>query len=317
MRRGIAICVLSGIVYASGYASAAIVPYVADANTIALYHFDEAAGAADPGNPFINAGTGGATLNLTNTGGPDGRNNATVGGYGGPAYAGFGSSFRPLLAGDGTNHGAVPTATGGGAITAGTMNQTALQGVDGRFTYEALINISATTAEQQILAHDGNPNRGFLFRVVSGTLDFYNGTASLNALIPTTGTHAFEANQWFHVAVTYDGADATPGNLKFYWTRLDSGVEAANQIGSATLSLASDVVDNPNIFGVGTTTRNQFRAELSGSIDEVRISSVVRGPTDFLFGPAVAVPEPGSFAALAVGAFGLAWTLRRRRANAA
>ena len=54
------------------------------------------------------------------------------------------------------------------------------------------------------------------------------------ALVPTTGFHAINNTDWFHVAVTYDGLDDTVGNLSFYWTKVDPSVTQANQLGMRT-----------------------------------------------------------------------------------
>lgn len=149
---------LSAAVAAAAFTGAAstfgaIAPYAADANTLGLYHFDEVAGAADPGNPFGNSGSNGVVL--TNTGGPDGRSNTTTGGYGAASLTGFGSSFDVRNSGNGT-YFSVANAQGGGARTSGAVTQSLFQGSSGAFTYEALFRISDTTGEQTFLSHDGD-----------------------------------------------------------------------------------------------------------------------------------------------------------------
>lgn len=258
-----------------------------DLNLIASYHFEE-----QPGNAIINYGSGGAVLNLTNTGGANGRNNGG-GGYGAEAYPGAGKAFNIPDSGDGTVH-ASKSATGGGLLTSGNVLQSALQGETGAFTYEALIRISSTTSEQDIIAHDGldNSARGFLFRVKAGSLALYpgSGMAEVSATIPTSGTHAFVANEWFHVAVSYNGSEGVAGNVKFYWTRAGQENGAANRIATATLAadLRGDV-SNP--LGIGTTTRDAFRFELDGTVDEVRLSGVERNADELVFQPGE-LPEP-------------------------
>ncbi len=232
---------------------------------LAHYNFDVASGT------FVNQGSGGTALNLTNTGGAAGRDGTGSGGYGATGYSGYGTAFDVLASGDNTYHTAT-SSIGGGALTASNVAQSALQGSDGAFTYEALISISTTAGEQNILSHDGDVTRGFLFRVNAGTLSFYDGTASFSAPIPTTGTHAFVANNWYHVAVAYNGSGGTTGNLKLYWTKLGAGASSANQIGTATV--AADLSGSvSNKLGAGTTTRFPFRYELRGLIDEVRITN--------------------------------------------
>ena len=101
--------------------SAVVGPYASDANSLGLYHFNETPGLSDPGNAIVNFGTGGTALNLTNTGGPDGRNNMGSGGYQAAGASGFGSSFDVLLSGDGTyKTGSGPMTSGGGLTTTRT-----------------------------------------------------------------------------------------------------------------------------------------------------------------------------------------------------
>lgn len=253
-------------------------PYAPDANTVALYHFDESPGDADPGNPFENFGSGGSALNLTNTGGPDGRDNSAAngGGYQAPTVrADFGHAVDVLLSGSGSYHsGTTGSPVGGGTTTAGSVAQTALQGADGAFTYEALAVFHSATSEQTVISHDASgTSRGFMLRVLSGNLNFYTGSTSHTASIPTTGPHAFAANEWFHVAVTYNGEQGTEGNLKLYWTRIAAAGATANLLGSA--QLVADLANATNPLGVGTTTRSPYRFE-PVRIDEVRISAVAR-----------------------------------------
>jgi len=258
------------------------------AGAIAWYRFEEDAGAADPGAVIVNHGDGGAALNLADTGGPDRRDNTGAGGYGAPGLEGRGLAFDVLASGDGVHHSATGGApTGGGLTTISSVPQSALQGADGAFTYEALVKLSGIGSEQTILAHDGTATRGFLFRIQNGQLSFYTGSGSVTATIPTAGSNAFAAGQWFHVAVTYDGLEGVSDNLRFYWTALATTPRptAANLAGTATL--AADLpggVMNP--LGVGTTTRSPYRFELAGLIDEVGISGHARTAEELAnFGP--------------------------------
>jgi|GEM_PF-523793 Inosine-uridine nucleoside N-ribohydrolase len=245
---------------------------------VAWYRFEESPGEGDPGAAIVNHGDAGSLLNLVNTGGPDGRDNVGAGGYGAPGPDGRGHAFDVLASGDGVYHSASDgSPTGGGLTTSASVPQSALQGADGAFTYEALVKVPGIQAEQTILAHDGASTRGFLFRIQNGRLSFYTGAGSITAEIPTSGPHAFAADRWFHVAITYDGREGTADNVCFYWTSLSATPRptAANLVGTATL--AADLPGGVmNLLGVGTTTRSPFRFELAGLIDEVGISARAR-----------------------------------------
>ncbi len=307
---------------AGSSAQAVVAPYVADANTLHLYHFDEAPGAADPGNPILDY-TLGTAINLTNTGGPDGRDNVGGGGYQAAAAPGFGNAFDILASGNGT-YATIATATTGGVRSAGAVLQSSLQGASGAFTYEALIRVNTLAgSEQIILSHDGNQagsssgttGRGFILRLIDtnsdssvDTLGFFYGVPSTshNKVLPTSGDHALATDTWFHVAVAYTGAEGAADNLAFYWTRLDSGVEAANSIGTTTMAADLASTADGNWLGVGAVTRGDFRFQLRGLVDEVRISDIARSSADFVF-----VPEPASLGLLAMASGALMRRARR------
>jgi hypothetical protein len=167
-------------------------------------------------------------------------------------------------------------------LTADSVLQSALQSESGAFTYEGILWLDGTGVEQTILSHDGDGTRGFLFRVIDGKLKLYTGSTNVEATIPTSGIHAFVADKWFHVAITYTGSQEAADNLRLYWTALDSAATEANLIGTGTLS--ADLTGSvANRLGIGTTTRSPFRFEC-GVVDEIRISRVARGAGDFLFG---------------------------------
>lgn len=180
-------------------------------------------------------------------------------------------------------------------------------GATGAFTIEAMVRFDKLPTESQnvassIVSMDGeNTNRVFNLRVdqagflafipLSGTIE---GGGAL-AAIPLEGAHGINTKDWFHVAVTYDGNDGLPNNLRLYWTRLDVLHEEAHLIGSGTL--AEDFSKLVADFAIGNEARTQWgnaEAEpFSGCIDEVRISSVARHPSDFLFVPEEKRIHPG------------------------
>lgn len=235
-------------------------PYTVDANTRHLWHFDE----SNPGPARPAAGIVGS-FNLT----PE--NGASLGVASASGLTSAGETLAATAAG--FRGAAIPVS--------------AVTGPGGAFTFEAVISTSNITDLQQIItmenASGSASERPFQFRIDAGNLRFINvsaGPQSVLAPIPTTGPDAFVANEWFHVAVAYNGSEGTPDNIRLYWTRLDPFRTAANSIHSATL--AADLGGIATTFGVGQDYRNS-NANLKGRIDEVRISAIVRGPSDFLF----------------------------------
>ncbi|MES2438303.1 MAG: LamG-like jellyroll fold domain-containing protein [Verrucomicrobiota bacterium] len=172
-----------------------------------------------------------------------------------------------------------------------------LMGADGAFTMEAIVKLdmlpSASpgyAADIVTMDDDAQENRVFLFRIEKpGFLSFVpiSGDAVRGgglATIPTTGPHAIEAHEWFHVAVTYDGNENVSDNLKLYWTRIGAGAEAANLIGRGTLS--ADLDRDLGDFAIGNSGKINVLGPFEyfpGCIDEVRISNIARQPHDFFF----------------------------------
>ncbi len=172
-----------------------------------------------------------------------------------------------------------------------------IMGRGGAFTIEALVKFNRLPADApglalDVVSMDGErASRVFNFRIEKpGFLTFIpfageNVRGGGLATIPLAGPHAINTRDWFHLAVTYDGNEGTPGNLKLYWTRIAPGLAAANQIGSG--SLAADLSTELGDFAIGNTGRTIYgRGECNpfpGLIDEVRISSIARQAEDFFF----------------------------------
>ncbi|MES2657725.1 MAG: histidine kinase [Verrucomicrobiota bacterium] len=278
---------LSGILVAD----AEVRPYEVDEFTLQLWHLDEGA------PPFKTSVKDGISLR--------GIHNGAVPGEQGLAGLGRAVSFnhhkggtpgQPNLAG-----GIVTLAPG---LASGPQDNAPkdfrFQGADGAFTYEAMVKFDRLPSEASsvalaIITLDGEQNdRVFSFRVErEGFVSFSplpnsGAVGGAIASIPTNGPDAINTKDWFHVAVSYDGRPGVPGALQLYWTRLDSRRESANRIGVGMLSQNLSQISGD--FAVGNEARNHIQGNAEaepfpGLIDEVRLSSVARHPTDFLFVP--------------------------------
>jgi len=282
-----------------------LAPYAPDEQTLHLWHLDEKA------PPFVDSAPGGLDLQgLLN----DAR-------AGQPSLPGLGSSisFHHDAGGErGTMrlHGAILLAAP--ALAEGPQDNAPsdfrFAGTDGAFTYEVLARFDVAPPEagplpQCLISMDGeSANRVFNFRIEpAGLLAFIPlataaGGGAL-AAIPTTGEHAVNTTDWFHIAVTYDGREGTPNNLKLYWTRLDVPRAEAHLIGSGTLW--ADLPPETADFAIGNEARNQSKTlpgnaeaePFPGCLDEVRLSAVARAPDDFVFVDPARRPQGGHAAA--------------------
>jgi hypothetical protein len=269
-------------------------PYSRDANTLHLWHLDEAAA------PALDSAPGGT--NLTALG-----NGATLGNA---SFTGFGTALSTSAA---TNAYLAPR-----PLVDGTGDDCAMAYADpvtGAFTYEAIICVQfdpATNFSRSLPLYlltgdndsgEANSARAFQFRILpngtamSGTattdyrLHFYNAkdNGSYFAVIPRTGTNALAVGNWYHVAVTYDGNEGVAGNTKLYWTLLAPNRVQANQLAGTTLVAMTDLATNAtpdftlgNIGRMSGTTP-QPNSDWPGLIDEVRVSNIARSPLDLLF----------------------------------
>ena len=194
----------------------------------------------------------------------------------------------------------------------GAGDNTTLQyaGADGAFTFEAIVKIGFdpllvqaagdASASMQILSGDGDsgPNRVWQFRIVprgtanagtAPTLEFVNihaetGVQILTATLPVgADPNAIAQGNWYHVAVAYNGSEATADNVKFYWTLLDSSRTAANALFSGQMT--DDLITESPDLVIGNEGRavGGSSGNFVGVIDEVRISSIARSASGFLF----------------------------------
>lgn len=278
-------------------------PYTADADTLHLWHLDESS------FPAADTGTG-TTIDMSET--DDGSGGVPA--LGAAGFTGFGTALDMGT----TDH------TDAVENTSAGLSQSAWQGTDGAFTYEALIRpntIDAGSNDEDVMMIIGRDDgfssgRAFQFRIFNGNLEFIPiGEGSGSVAIPTSGPHGFVQDEWFHVAVAYDGDPTGTDDLNFYWTRVDDSFTQANLL-ATTGDLSADIPtdssnDTPSaigssISGVSAGAPSLEFNNLRGLIDEVRVSGVARGADEFIF-----VPEPASAALLGLGGVLL---LSRRRA---
>ncbi|MBK1882525.1 hypothetical protein JIN85_08865 [Luteolibacter pohnpeiensis] len=195
-----------------------------------------------------------------------------------------------------SNFGTSVTLSGAGDGLFGGVEENAVADILGPnhttagWTIEALVNFSSVTGGQREIVSMDNEgsNRPFQFVLSDNgsNLRFHSisgdGTPH-NAPIPTSGIHAFVANTWYHVAVTYTGDETQANNLRIYWTRVDAGVTEANLIGS--FSMTADVSSGTGDFAIGNELRDTGGSSegLRGQIDEVTISEGPKAADDFIF----------------------------------
>lgn len=284
-----AVAIGSGLI--SPVLHAGVAPYAsADADTTYLYHFNEASGVSSAANT---GSTGRAALSVDgNPYAGDGVDQALITSVlGFPGLSGFGNAAYVIsdacLGVDADGNGAFRAGDAAPVGPDQMADHSTIYGTGNAFTLEAMINIpSITSGNREIICTDHNgaaADRGFQFRVNGlGQLEFNAiGTtpAAATVAIPTTGTHGFVPDQWFHVALTYDGT-----TLRFYWTKVDASVTAANEIGTNTVETVELADDAILVLGnEGRSTGGLGGEPLGGYLDEVRISKVARTPGQFIF----------------------------------
>lgn len=274
-------------------------PYVPDEHTFVLLHLDEpassgiAANAVAGGPSFVASANPSAATPRQPAPGILGAPGASGFGYDFGTCANLSFSNSMALYIDANGNGVADLDTAGGSPGADEVSGSSFTGPNGEFTLEALVNLpSLTGANREIISMDnsrGASERPFQFRITAtGQLEFNNiavSGANPKTTIPTTGPDAFVPNQWFHVAMTYDGA----GTIVFYWTKLDGARTAPTVL--AVHSVPALNLTGSAVLTIGNENRNTSGEGLLGMIDEVRISSIARTETDMIFDPS-APPIP-------------------------
>ncbi len=261
------------------------IPYALDADTLHLWHLDDANGLyavdAVSNNP----------ITLTNLGMP----NPGIGPY---TNTSLGNASAPGL-------GTCDTSTTKQHLLYGGLFPDVTQfrnPTSGAFTFEALLNLNSSfaTAVMDIVAGDQPSSsvsmRGWLWRIYNGTLQWnlLGGTTdNFRTNLPTTGPDAVALNTWYHVAITYTGNTPTNGDtpnlITFYWTLLDPSRTHAEPFAQFTAAFPLDGLGTSQpALGIGGSARNITsnpgnNEGVIGSIDEVRISQVARASNEMAF----------------------------------
>lgn len=274
-------------------------PPPADLHTLQLWRFEEPASASAANNAVPGAVTLAAIMNGASLGHP------SLPGFGNAASTYDGGPSATLSA----NPNGVPgrdAALGPVPFANGLEDNTHIPhtGTNGAFTLEALIRPDFhplalavppdTSRDMQVISADAEESvRLFQFRLFWSSannpnpqLQFINigsPIQTLTANLPTTGSNAITASNWFHVAVTYNGQPDTPGNLKLYWTCAETNRIRADLL--ASLRMTNPLPVGTADWGIGNEGRATGGASgnFVGLMDEVRFSSVAREADDFLF----------------------------------
>ena len=175
-------------------------------------------------------------------------------------------------------------------------------------TLESATGLDSARAFQFRLRHrNGAAQLSFI------ALEISSSNPYIEAPIPTTGPHAYAADDWYHVAATYDASGVGIGHMKLYWTKLSALPGEANELTNTTVhngrggdgkQLAD--IDGTAYFLVGNRwgTGGIQDEDLHGLVDEIRISSTVRGADEFIF-YSQPVAEPGALPLIACALLGL------------
>jgi autotransporter-associated beta strand protein len=276
-------------------------PYTPDANTVFLFHLDEASLATTAVNApgTIAAGTNAIAYKQGTATSANSPTDATIlgaVGASGFAFGNFGKAATITHPGTTITNGIGVDMNGNGAFNLNNgnspnngdslANSSLILGPNNSFTVEALINLPDTNAgNREIVCADNGQTRSFQFRVTGTNVELNTlfGTPSdFLVPIPRTGPHAFVPNSWFHVALAHSEVGGNPTNV-IYWTSLGDSFTTANAILTTNAGpvnpAAQLILDIGNeARGTGGSTEG-----LRGSIDEVRISRGARGATQMMF----------------------------------
>ncbi|MHB1050366.1 MAG: LamG-like jellyroll fold domain-containing protein [Bacteroidota bacterium] len=141
--------------------------------------------------------------------------------------------------------------------------------LENQFTFEAWVKIPATidTADRVIIGK-GKTNLSVAYQLsltTAGKLHVYldNDTSDLVGL---ESSSAILPDRWNHVAATYNGSD-----LRLFINGTESG----------SASVSEHILNSAEPLFIGKSLANSADDYFNGEIDEVRISSLARTPSEF------------------------------------
>jgi hypothetical protein len=266
------------------------IPYAVDADTLHLWHLQDASGL------YATDAVATSSITLTNYGEPSPGTgpytNTSLGSASGVTYPGLGicdtsTTKQHLLYG-----GQFPDVSQFRNATSGA------------FTFEALVklNTAFSTADAEVLCGDNTDAasaRGWQWRIYQNVMEWnlLAGSTSDNDFkltLPTKGPDAIVTGVWYHMAITYTGSTPTnsdtPNLITMYWTPLDPSRTYADTLGQVTATRPLDGGSGLATpwLGIGGSARNipsnpGNNEGLIGSIEEVRVSDIARGSNQMAF----------------------------------
>lgn len=298
MPRSLRSLLLVGLFLCAISARAAFQPYTPDANTLFLFHLDEAAGTT----AITNLGTMGGIAYSVNMTTASANPPLITNVLGATGFSAFGNAANC----NGTGYSIGFDADGSGVYQGETFDDLSMSdlnmgnGGTTPWTLEALIYPSVTNVNQEIITTDSSAtSRGFQFRLnTAGQLELNLIALGINpkTAIPTTGPHAYAASNWYHVAATYDGV-----NIVLYWTKVSTNDFSANPISTNAAVVDASFGDVAGPLVIGNENRGPAGEQFRGLIDEVRISSVARFFSGAATNYTTITQQPGNATAMVGG----------------
>ena len=278
-RIGSASLLTAAVLTATPAAHAAVMPYVADADTAALYHLDEPVGSYSTGSYITDSSGNG--LDLRSPGGGS-------------------SPFLGVPGPEGLATAATFTSATTRAFRFGSNDIGSNLSFD-QFTVEGWVRNPTGTNPTIFYVQDGGASQRLFFRLNQTTAGaavqlIYNNQTSGTTFLTSSSRTLLTPDEWYHVAATYDDqGSATAGDsvVNLYLTPFSS--ETPVLVGSFSgLADVKDLNGSSELLEIGGSGGNNG---LSGNLDEVRYSNVVRDSFNLNV-----IPEPGSLALMSLGA---------------